>query len=84
MMGHHAQVVLALGISVTLSLIAWGWARSRLYATGRGFVPPVGHNLYGKLAEQLKLAGQPVPDETDQPNANRPAPGLQAAGRDCR
>jgi len=30
MIGHDAQVVLALGISVTLSLIAWGWARRRL------------------------------------------------------
>jgi hypothetical protein len=30
MMGHHAQVLLALGISATLSLIAWGWARRRL------------------------------------------------------
>jgi hypothetical protein len=30
MMGHDAQVVLALGISVTLSLIVWGWARRRL------------------------------------------------------
>jgi hypothetical protein len=37
----------------------------RLYATGQGFVPPVGRNLYGKIVEQLKLAGQPVPDETD-------------------
>jgi len=26
-MGHYAQVVLALTISSTLSLIAWGWAR---------------------------------------------------------
>jgi hypothetical protein len=33
----------------------------RLYGTGRGFVPPVGRNLYGKIVEQLKLAGQPVP-----------------------
>ena len=38
----------------------------RLYATGRGFVPPVGRNLYGKIVEQLKLAGQPVPEDTDQ------------------
>ena len=33
----------------------------RLYSTGRGFVPPVARSLYGKLVEQLKLAGQPVP-----------------------
>ena len=31
----------------------------RLYATGQGFVPPVGRNLYGKIVEQSKLAGQP-------------------------
>jgi hypothetical protein len=37
----------------------------RLYATGRGFVPPVRQNLYDKLVEQLKLAGQPVPEPTD-------------------
>jgi hypothetical protein len=48
----------------------------RLYATGRGFVPPVGRNLYGKIVEQLKLAGQPVPAETDQSDADQPAPGL--------
>ena len=48
----------------------------RLYATGRGFVPPVGRNLYGKIVEQLKLAGQPVPDETEQSATDQPAPGL--------
>ena len=32
----------------------------RLYSTGRGFVPSVGQSLYGKLVEQLKLAGQPM------------------------
>ena len=50
-------------------------APGRLYATGRGFVPPVGRNLYGKLVEQLKLAGQPVSDEPDQ-TADQAAPGL--------
>ena len=45
----------------------------RLYATGRGFVPPVGRSLYDRLVEQLKLAGQPVPDEADQPNGDRSA-----------
>jgi hypothetical protein len=48
----------------------------RLYATGQGFVPPVGRNLYGKIVEQSKLAGQPVPDETDQSATDQPAPGL--------
>ena len=48
----------------------------RLYATGRAFVPPVGRILYGKIVEELKLAGQPVPDETDQSAAEQPAPGL--------
>jgi hypothetical protein len=38
----------------------------RLYETGRAFVPPVGRNLYGKIVEQLKLAGQPAPETTDQ------------------
>jgi hypothetical protein len=47
----------------------------RLYATGRAFVPPVGRSLYGKLIEQLNLAGQPVPGETDQ-TADLAAPGL--------
>ena len=31
----------------------------RLYATGRGFVPPVGRSLYGKIVEQIQLAGEP-------------------------
>jgi hypothetical protein len=31
MMGYDAQVVLALGISVTLSLAAWGWPGGRLW-----------------------------------------------------
>ena len=48
----------------------------RLYATGPGFVPPVGRNLYGKIVEQLQFAGQPVPAETDQSDADQPAPGL--------
>ena len=53
----------------------------RLYSTGRGFVPSVGRSLYGKLVEQLKLAGQPVPGEADQPNGDHSggaeaAPGL--------
>ena len=48
----------------------------RLYATGRGFVPSVGRSLYGKIVEQLQLAGQPVPRDADQANAEQPAPGL--------
>ena len=32
----------------------------RLYATGRGSVPPIRRDLYDRLVEQLKLAGQPV------------------------
>ena len=59
----------------------------RLYSTGRGFVPSVGRSLYGKLVEQLKLAGQPVPDEADQPNgeqsgAEQAAPGLPTSWDD--
>ena len=34
----------------------------RLYATGRGSVPPIRRDLYDNLVEQLKLAGQPVPE----------------------
>ena len=59
----------------------------RLYSTGRGFVPPVGRSLYGKLVEQLKLAGQPVPGEADQPSGDRSAaaqvgPGLPTGWND--
>ena len=48
----------------------------RLYATGRGFVPPVGRSLYDKIVEQLQLAGQPVPKDVEQASAEQPAPGL--------
>jgi hypothetical protein len=59
----------------------------RLYATGRAFVPPVSRNLYGKILEQLKLAGQPVPEmpdqtDTDQSATEAPAPGLPATWDD--
>jgi hypothetical protein len=54
----------------------------RLYGTGRGFVPSVGRNLYGKIFEQLKLAGQPVPDATDQSDTEQRAPGLPATWDD--
>ena len=59
----------------------------RLYSTGRGFVPSVGRSLYGKLVEQLKLAGQPVPGEADQPNGDQSgtaqaAPGLPTSWDD--
>jgi len=47
----------------------------RLYATGRGFVPSVGASLYGKIVEQLQLAGQPVPKD-EQAGAEKAAPGL--------
>ena len=65
-----------------------GAARAPLsHSTGRGFVPSVGRSLYDRLVEQLKLAGQPVPDEADQPNGDRsgatqPAPGLPATWDD--
>jgi hypothetical protein len=59
----------------------------RLYSTGRGFVPAVGRSLYDRLVEQLKLAGQPVPGEPDQPNGDRSAapqvaPGLPTGWND--
>ena len=43
----------------------------RLYSTGRGSMPSVGQSLYGKIIEQLRLAGQPVPVEPDQPNGEQ-------------
>ena len=57
----------------------------RLYATGQGFVPPVGRNLYGKIVEQLKLAGQPVPSDS-RAVGHRPACTGVAdnLGRHCR
>jgi hypothetical protein len=54
----------------------------RLYGTGRGFVPPVGRNVYGKIVEQLKLAGQPVPSPTAPAATEQPAPGLPATWDD--
>jgi hypothetical protein len=54
----------------------------RLYATGRGFVPSVRRNLYDEIVEQLKLAGQPVPRETDQAAPEQTDPGLPATWDD--
>lgn len=48
----------------------------RLYATGRAFVSTVRRGLYDKLVEQLRLAGQQVPSETDASSGNQAAPGL--------
>ena len=52
----------------------------RLYSTGRGFVPSVGRSLYDRLVEQLKLAGQPVPDEADQSNGDKSGTAQAAPG----
>ena len=55
----------------------------RLYATGRGFVPPVGRSLYDRLVEQLRLAGQQVPGEdASHSGADQPAPDLPATWDD--
>ena len=54
-----------------LSELAKKLPPGRLYSTGRGFVPAVGPTLYGKLVEQLKLAGQPVPGEAERPNGDQ-------------
>jgi hypothetical protein len=54
----------------------------RLYATGRGFVPPVGRSRYGKIVEQLLQAGQPVPKDAEQASAEQPAPGLPTSWDD--
>ena len=53
----------------------------RLYATGRGFVPSVGRNLYVKIVEQLNLTGQLVAGEIDDSD-EQPAPGLPATWDD--
>ena len=66
----------------TLAELAKKLTTGRLYATGRGFVPPVGRNLYGKIVEQLKLVGQPVPKDVEQASAEQPAPGLPATWDD--
>ena len=54
----------------------------RLYATGRGFVPPIRRNLYDQLVEQFKLAGQPVPQMSDQAQAEQPAQDLPSTWND--
>ncbi len=48
-----------------------------MYASGRGFVPPVRQSLYDKIVEQLRLAGQQVPEPTDL--SVPAAPGLPAS-----
>ena len=48
----------------------------RLYATGRGFVPPIRRNRYDNLVEQFRLAGQPVPTSSDQAQTEQPAQDL--------
>jgi hypothetical protein len=63
-----------------LAELAKKLSSGRLYSTGRGFVPSVGRTLYGKLVEQLKLAGQPVPDEAVQPNGDQPGAAQAAPG----
>ena len=63
-----------------LSELAKKLPPGRLYSTGRGFVPAVGRSLTDKLVEQLKLAGQPVPGEADQPNGDKSATAQAAPG----
>jgi len=53
----------------------------QLYATGRGFVPSVGRNLYVKIVEQLNLTGQLVAGEIDDSD-EQPAPGSPASWDD--
>ena len=94
--GHHglvAKAAKAMNLAVckadgeVLSELAKKLPPGRLYSTGRGFVPSVGRSLYGKIVEQLKLAGQPVPGEAEQSeagrsNADQPAPGLPSSWDD--
>ncbi len=68
--------------SAALAELAKKLPNGRLYATGRGFVPPVGRSLYGKIVEELQLAGQPVPRDADQANAEQAAPGLPTSWDD--
>jgi hypothetical protein len=69
---------------VALAELAKKLPIGRLYATGRGFVPPVGRSLYGTIIEQLQLAGQPVPKEPDPGNGEQAAPGLPTSWDDIR
>jgi hypothetical protein len=94
--GHHglvAKAAKAMGLTVCtaesadVAELAKKLPTGRLYSTGRGFVPAVGPSLYGKLVEQLKLAGQPVPGEAEQPNGDQSstapaAPGLPTSWDD--
>ena len=59
------NLVIGKADGAALAELAKTLPNGRLYATGRGFVPPVRQSLYDKLLEQLKLAGQPVPEPTD-------------------
>jgi hypothetical protein len=54
----------------------------RLYATGRGSVPPIRRDLYDRLIEQLALAGQTVPETSSQMQAEQTAPDLPATWDD--
>jgi hypothetical protein len=84
--GHHdlvAKAAKAMNLTICKAVgedvadLAKKLPPGRLYSTGRGFVPPVGRSLYDKLVEQLRLAGQPVPEPTDI--AVPAAPGLPAS-----
>ena len=90
--GHDnlvAQAAKAMNLAVckadgdVLAELAQKLPSGRLYATGRGFVPPVGRSLYDRLVEQLRLAGQQVPGEdAGQSGADQPAPSLPATWDD--
>ena len=90
--GHDnlvAQAAKAMNLAVckddgdVLAELAQKLPSGRLYATGRGFVPPVGRSLYDRLVEQLRLAGQQVPGEdAAQSGADQPAPSLPATWDD--
>ena len=54
----------------------------RLYASGKGFVPPVRQSLYDQLVEQLKLAGQTMPETIDQAQAEGPTRTLPSSWDD--
>ncbi len=54
----------------------------RLYASGKGFVPPVRQSLYDQLVEQLKLAGQAGPQTSNQAQTEGPVRTLPSSWDD--
>jgi hypothetical protein len=58
--------------SAALAELASKLPTGRLYATGRGFVPPMRKDQYAKLVEQLNAAGQSVGGAQATQSATQP------------